>query len=191
MTSGGTTTRQRVASVDVARNEVDFANGVVVGLSENDEIVSTEFNLIVSLLNEEGKVVESETFANLGIDPAHTRYAPKIVGMFDRASGEPEEVGGSELIRLSDLTKENNGDDLSNADDLRLQLPYEGANRALEGGDDDLATIDDNAYIGATADDPDERTGIFALQNIDDISIVAVPGVPIKMCRMPSLPIVN
>jgi phage tail sheath protein FI len=176
MTSGGTTTRQRVARVDVARNEVDFENGVSVNLSENDEIVSTEFNLIVDLLNEEGKVVESETFANLGIDPDHIRYAPKIVGVFDRASGEPEEVGVSELVRLSDLTKQDNGTDLTNAGDLRLQIPYDQVDRPLEGGDDDLATIDDNAYIGETADDPDDRTGIFTLQNIDDISIVAVPG---------------
>lgn len=178
MTSGGTTTRQRVANVDVAQSEVDFDGGVDVALNDEDEdeAVSIEFNLIVELLNEADKVVESETFTDLGIDPDHNRYALKIVGAFDRSSAEPEDTGESELIRLSDLTKEDDGDDLADAADLRLSIPYDGVDRHLDGGDDDLANIDDAAYIGEPADDPDDRTGIYSLENIDDISIVAVPG---------------
>ena len=176
MTSGGATTRQRVANVDVAQNEVDFAGGVAVALSDEDEAVSIEFNLIAELLDAEGKVAESEIFANLGLDPDHNRYALKIVGVFDRATDEAEDTGESELIRLSDLTKEDDGDDLAGAADLRLSIPYSGVDRYLDDGDDDLSTIDDDAYIGESADDPDDRTGIYTLENIDDVSIVAVPG---------------
>jgi uncharacterized protein len=175
-TNGTTTTRQRVAGVDVAQNAVDFAGGVAVDLNDEDEAVSVEFDLIVDLLNDEGKVVESETFANLGLDPDHNRYAPNIVGSFDRATGRPTETGESELVRLSDLTRADNGDDNANADDLRLSLPFAGLERHLNGGDDDLGSIDDDTYIGQAAADPDDRTGLHALENIDDVSLVAIPG---------------
>ena len=46
----------------------------------------------------------------------------------------------------------------------------------MAGGNDDLATIADTTYSGGSAVDPEYRTGIFSLENIDEISIVAVPG---------------
>ncbi len=172
-------TRQRVAGVDVATNEVDFAGGINAPLSAvdpPDTATSLEFDIIVDRLDADGKVVESEAFLNLGVDPGHNRYAPRIVGAFDRAAGEPEAVGESNLIRLSDLTMDDAGADVADAADLRLSLPDSSVTRRLVGGGDDLGNLDDNVYIGADADDPDARTGIFTLANIDDISIVAAPG---------------
>jgi hypothetical protein len=168
--------RQRVTAVSTATNEVDLAGGAAAALQEDDVAVSLEFDLVIERLNDEGKVVESEAFADLGLDPGHNRYAPRIVGAFDRATGRPQRAGESELVRLSDLTVDENGADVAGAAALRLTLPFDGVARQLAGGDDDLATIDDGAYIGAAAVDPDDRTGIFTLENIDDISIVAVPG---------------
>lgn len=161
--------RQRVTSVSTATNEVDVEGGADADLLANDTAASLEFDIIVERLDDQGKVVESEAFLNLGLDPTHNRYAPKIMGVFDAGTGEPEETGQSELLRLEDLIP-----DAQPA--LRLLLPYDGVNRTLSGGDDDLATIDKAIYIGADAADPDDRTGIFAMKSIDDISIVAVPG---------------
>ena len=133
--------------VDLAANEVELTGGVSVALLQDDDATSVEFDLIVERLNEAGKVVESEAFSGLGIDPSHTSYAPKIVGAFDRASGEPEETGTSEMIRISDLTKDDAGVDIAGAAGLRLsrwnRTPYDGVTRTLSGGSDDLATIDD------------------------------------------------
>jgi phage tail sheath protein FI len=168
--------RQRVIGVDLAQNEVELSGGVGAALLLNDDATSVEFDLIVERLNGDGKVVESEAFSGLGVDPSHTSYAPKIVGAFDRAAGEPEETGTSEMIRISDLTKDNAGVDIAGAAALRLTTPYDSVTRTLDGGSDDLATIDDDTYIGAPAADPEDRTGIYTLENIDDISIVAVPG---------------
>ncbi|MFN2283139.1 MAG: phage tail sheath family protein, partial [Anaerolineae bacterium] len=168
--------RQRVVGVNLATNEVELAGGVGADLFEDDDATSVEFDLIVERLNEDGKVVESEAFSGLGVDPSHTNYALKIVGAFDRAADEPEEAGVSELIRISDLTRDDTGVDITGAAELRLSLPYDGVSRTLSGGADDLANIDDNTYIGAPAADPEDRTGIYTLENIDDISIVAVPG---------------
>lgn len=168
--------RQRVTAVDPATNEVSLSGGLAAALVADDVAVSVEFDLIVERLNADGKVVESEAFTGLGVDPSHTNYAPKIVGAFDRAAGEPEETGTSEMIRISDLTKDNSGTDIAGAAALRLTIPYDDVIGYMSGGSDDLANINDNTYIGAPADDPEDRTGIYALENIDDISIVAVPG---------------
>jgi phage tail sheath protein FI len=48
--------------------------------------------------------------------------------------------------------------------------------QALTGGDDDLAAIDADAFIGVDAG-PGKRTGITALEDIDEISICMVPGI--------------
>jgi phage tail sheath protein FI len=168
--------RQRLTGVDPATNEVELAGGVGAALLEDDTAMSVEFDLIVERLNEEGKVVEGEAFSALGVDPYHANYALKLVGAFDRAAGEPEETGTSDLIRISDLTRSDAGVDVTGAAALRLSIPYDGVARTLSGGSDDLAHIDDATYIGASAVDPEDRTGIYTLENIDDISIVAVPG---------------
>ena len=171
--AGSPIARERVISVSTATNEVDVEGGADANLLANDTAASLEFDIIVERLDVQGKVVESEAFLNLGLDPAHNRYAPKIVGVFNAGTNKPEEAGESELLRLEDLVSSAPAGDQPA---LRLLLPYDGVNRTLSGGDDDLATIDKTIYIGADADDPDERTGIFAMKSIDDISLVAVPG---------------
>jgi hypothetical protein len=161
-------TRQRVAAADLAGKEASFDGGLDVAVAQGDAVRSVEFSLIVDRLNADGKVVESENFTNLSLDPAHPRYAPRIVGAYDVDVDEPEETGESELIRLSDRT----GNDAR----LRLATPPDRSQRVLGGGDDDLDGVDDENYIGEDSDDPEDRTGLFALKNIDSISIVAVPG---------------
>src|SRR5258708_25228537 len=47
---------------------------------------------------------------------------------------------------------------------------------ALEGGDDSIATLIDDTYIGQDNVNPEDRTGLFTFVNVDDISIVSVPG---------------
>jgi hypothetical protein len=167
---------QRVSGVDVATNEVDFEGGVEVALQADDSVASVEFDLIVERLNADGKVVEAEAFTDLGVDPGHNRYAPRIVGAFDRATGEAASTGESELVRLSDLTRDDAGVDIAGAADLRLASPFDGLARQLGGGNDDLGTIDDSTYIGTPAEDPTDRTGIRTFENIDEVSIVAAPG---------------
>ncbi len=162
--------RERVAGVDTDLNEVEFAGGVDVALSRDDELASVEFDLIVERV-ENGRVVESEAFEGLAMDAAHPRYAPAVVGRFDVAAGEPERVGASNLVRLVDLAS-----GAANEADRRLSVPFDGPGRGLAGGTDDATGIDDARYVGTPAVDPDQRTGLQSLENIDDISIVAVPG---------------
>jgi uncharacterized protein len=167
--------RQRVSGVSTETNEIEFEGGVSADVQTGDPVSSIEFDLIVERI-ERGKVVETETIANLGMSPGHNRYALTTVGLFDTAAGRAERAGESELIRLSDLSGGVAERLLSNPfpnDDERLNLV---SLYTPIGGSDDLPTIDDDEYIGASAVDPEDRSGIQSLENIDAISIVAVPG---------------
>ncbi|MFZ5961677.1 phage tail sheath family protein [Thalassococcus sp. BH17M4-6] len=168
--------RQRVNAVDQNLSEVELEGGAAVALQAGDVVVSQEFTLIVELLGADGKVAQDEAFASLATDPAHPSYAPNIVGAFDRAAGEGERAGLSDLVRLSDLTMDDNGVDLAGAADARLATPFDRVTRTLTGGNDDLASVDARTYRGQDAADAADRTGLHALTAIDDISIVAVPG---------------
>jgi len=132
-----------------------------VALAEDDAVVSLEFDLIVQRLDGD-TVVESERFDNLALDAAHSNYALSTVGSYDSVTNTISNSGASELIRLGSYV---NG-----------SMPLQGAYFALANGDDDLGSVDDGTYIGNASDDPDQRTGIQAMINENDISIVAVPG---------------
>lgn len=168
--------RQRVDAVNQDLSEVELTGGAAVALVVGDAVVSQEFTLIAELLGADGKVSMDEAFANLSVDPDHPRYAPRILGGFDRAAGEGERPGLSDLVRLSDLSMDDNGVDLAGADDARLAMPFDSVTRTLAGGTDDLTNVDARTYRGTDAPDGADRTGLFALTTIDDISIVAVPG---------------
>lgn len=174
--AGAEIARQRVAAVDQRNNEVELVGGAAVALQVGDVVTSQEFSLAVELLDATGRVTMDEVFDTLAVDPAHHRYAPRILGAFDRATGEAEDAGLSDLVRLSDLTMDNAGVDEADAAEMRLAVPFAGLSWGLDDGDDDLATIDERAYVGVNAADVSDRTGIHALSGVDDISIVAVPG---------------
>jgi phage tail sheath protein FI len=51
------------------------------------------------------------------------------------------------------------------------------ARHTLTGGDDSLGTLTTvDHYIGVDSPTPEERTGLFSLRNIEQISIIAAPG---------------
>lgn len=168
--------RQRVTAVYQATSEIEFGGGVAVAVQADDAVVSQEFLIVTELLDANGTVVVDETFDHLAMDPAHPRYAPHILGTFHRATGEGEAAGLSDLVRLSDLTRDDTGTDLAGANDSRLAASFVVGARALSGGDDDLTAVTAATYVGSDADDVAARTGIHALSGIDDISIIAVPG---------------
>jgi phage tail sheath protein FI len=142
-----------------------------------------------------GTVLDTEVFRNLSLDPRHTRYVQTVVGDINgsprlsdrRPDGEswyirvrdlaqdlPEGPPAAAPYRLPTLNSIRLGPEPLT--DLLSDGREEPARHPLAGGDDSMATIDDNAYIGADNANPENRTGLFSLRNIEDISIVAVPG---------------
>ena len=152
---------------------------------------SREFRLQVLLMrrpdpmvpSRDDTAVDRELFTNLSMDPRHSRYFQTLIGDINgplRLSDRRPE-GSSWYIRTSDL--ETNA---ALREAVRLgpealvdHLPSgrtRPARHALMRGDDSIALLDDTVYIGADAVDPEDRTGLQTLKNVEDISIVAVPG---------------
>jgi phage tail sheath protein FI len=140
-------------------------------------------------------VVDTEVFRNLSLDPRHTRYIQTVIGDTNGPSrlSDRRPDGESWYVRVRDLAQDlPEGPPaaapyrLPTLNSIRLGPEpltnrlsdgrEEPARHPLAGGDDSMATIDDNAYIGADNANPENRTGLFSLRNIEDISIVAAPG---------------
>ena len=152
---------RKVIKVDRKALQVTLSAALGADIAIDAAVQSVEFDLIVQRL-ENDKVVESERFDDLALDPSHPSYAPAVVGTFDTQTGKPSKSGASELIRFSSYTAG--------------RMPLAGPNFDLTGGDDDVANVDDTRFLGKASDDPDARTGIQAMVNESEISIVAVPG---------------
>lgn len=160
---GGATVE--VDAVDTVSGAVSLAQAPAVEIPAGASVTSREFSLLVERI-ENGKAVESETFTNLSMSARHPRYALTTVGSWDTAARLPSASGDSLLVRLSDQA--------TSATRVLPLLP--GVPRFLADGDDDVDGVGDAAYVGTSADDPDRRTGIQALENESTLSIVGVPG---------------
>ena len=128
-------------------------------------------------------MISNEVFRNLSLDPRHARYAPRILGdvIGPQRRDDHRTEGESLYVRLSDRA--------ANAAELRsIRLGPETlidhlpngrtapARHPFTGGLDGMAGMVDNVYIGADNADADLRTGLFALRNVPDVSLVAIPG---------------
>lgn len=137
------------------------------------------------------QVIQSEVFHNLSMDPRHSQYFETVIGSIDGplrlSDNRPE--GTSWLIRTLDTVRTQGLS--ATALQAALQAPRLGpealidilpnglqrpAQHKLQGGDDSMATVDDDMYIGADDPDPINRSGIFSLLNVPQISLVAIPG---------------
>ena len=152
----------------------------------------------VPIRNEE--LLDRELFRTLSMDPRHSHYFERILGstFIDGAAtddlgiplrrSDRRSEGGSSYVRVHDLG-------ISDADKERVRLGPEdlidvlpsGLTRPArlrlgEGesaavfGDDNVALMDDAMYIGVDDREPANRTGIYALKNILDVSLIAAPG---------------
>jgi phage tail sheath protein FI len=185
----------KVASVNLATMTITL-DSVISGLQQvainapNSQITlrSREFRLTVYLYrhpdpavpSRNTQIIQTETFRNLSMDPRHSQYFQTIIGQIGGplrlSDGRPE--GSSWLIRVLDIapTQAPRLGPEPLVDILPNGLTKPAQHKLDIGGDDSLATVDDEMYIGADAVDPQDRTGIYALQNAPDISIVAIPG---------------
>ena len=154
------------------------------------QIRSREFRLTVRLRRADDpavpsrseQILDSEGFRYLSMDPRHSRYAVRILGDIagpPRRSDRRAE-GESAYVRLEDLRPAADREAINLGPEALTDLLPSGLPRAARHpagrGDDGLATLTDATFVGTDDREPENRTGIAALKNIDDISIVACPG---------------
>jgi len=154
-------------------------------------LASREFQLRVELLRQPDAlfparnktVIQQEDFRGLSMDPRHSRYAPRLLGMIGgplrRSDRRPE--GDSELVRLRDAstaaaTQQSIRVGPEFLTDVLPDGRIERARHALLGGGDSIGTIGDADYIGQDDPNPELRTGLQTLRNVEEISIVGAPG---------------
>ncbi len=152
----------------------------------------------VPIRNDE--LLDRELFRTLSMDPRHSRYFERIIGstFVDGAAtddlGQPlrrsdrRSEGSSQYVRVHDLG-------ISDADRERVRLGPEALIDVLPSGltrparlrlgdgeslavfgDDQVALMGDAMYIGVDDREPANRTGIYALKNALDVSLIAAPG---------------
>jgi len=151
---------------------------------------SREFRLSVYLLRQPDPaiparnetILDSEVFRYLSMDPRHSRYVQDVIGningalrIFDR---RPE--GESRYIRVSDLNPSMDirlGPEtlVDRLPDGRLR-PARHALGDLVRGNDSIGTLIEDDYVGQDSQDPEARSGLHSLRNVEEISIVACPG---------------
>ncbi|MEP6832338.1 MAG: phage tail sheath C-terminal domain-containing protein [Gemmatimonas sp.] len=152
------------------------------------QIRSIEFQLTVRLMrradalvpSRDDTVVQIEEFRNLSMDPRHSRYFRAVIGDVNAAprlsDGRPE--GNSWYVRVDDLGAAPMS--IRSGPEALVDVLPNGTRRAARhamiSGTDNLTMLSDADYVGVDDVNPSKRTGLFALQNVDDISIVAVPG---------------
>jgi phage tail sheath protein FI len=166
-------------------------------------IVSIEFAMAVYLLRQpdpaqpsrNNRVLDLEMFRHLSLDPRHSRYVHRVIGTTwtPGAPGDADDdgqplrrvdrrsQGDSWYVRVRDLAP-----DTATLESARLGPEFlvdtlpdgrrELARRALVNGDDQVGALGDDDYVGDDDPNPERRTGLNALRNIEEISIVAAPG---------------
>ncbi|MGF6871000.1 phage tail sheath subtilisin-like domain-containing protein [Paraburkholderia sp. MM5477-R1] len=189
----------KVASVNLATTTITL-DTALSGLQQTAinapgsqiTIRSREFRLTVYLYrhpdpavpSRNSQVILTETFRNLSMDSRSALYFQSVIGAIDgplRLSDRRPE-GSSSLIRVQDTatTQAQLWSPRLGPEPLVDVLPnglIKPAQHKLDiGGDDSLATVDDSMYIGADAVEPADRTGIYAIRNAPQVSLVAIPG---------------
>jgi hypothetical protein len=191
----------KVDSINRTNNRITLAtplNGaqmaaftVANGAGKSLRVRSREFRLTVLLMrrpdpavpSRDDSVVASEVFQSLSMDPRHSRYFATVIGDINaplRLSDRRPE-GSSWYIRVSDVaTTEGEQEAVRLGPETLVDVLPSGrvraARQALANGNDSIMLLGDDTYIGEDAIDPEDRTGLQSLKNIEDVSIVAIPG---------------
>jgi len=122
-----------------------YADQVQAEVSAATSGEATAFDLAII---EDG--VYREAFPNLSMDPSHERYVERIVN---------DERLGSNLVRVTDQL-------LPGQPVPAPQIVQ------LAGGNDGLAGLDENDFVGSEAG----KTGLHAFDQVQDLSLLLVPG---------------
>lgn len=134
-----------------ARYDGEYANRIRPRIMPATNGVAADFNL---QLLDDG--VQAGTFPDLSMDPTSPRYVETVVN---------DEQTGSPLVLVEDLGLPGTA---------AARRPADGTFVALAGGSDGLVGLGDTDFIGSKTG----KTGIFALNSAQDISLLVVSDRP-------------
>jgi len=192
----------RVATLDmpglVAAHMTAVGNAALLG--QQVRVRSREFSLTVMLRqrpdpstpSRDDNLLDQETFRWLSMDPRHSRYIERIIGVTYTPGSDTDDngdpvrrsdrrsEGSSEYIRVDDLAPDANRQAIRLGPETLVDVMPSGlirpARLPLFGGDDNVLGMDDAMYVGTDDTEPRHRTGLFTLKNPQFVSLVAIPG---------------
>jgi hypothetical protein len=167
-----------------------------VTAAAGDAVRSLEFQSDVYLLRQpdpavptrDENVIDLESFRNLSLDPRNSRYIHKVIGttwtgITNDDDGQPLRLsdrrseGESAYVRVRDQAPTQ---DIRQGPEPLVDILPDGRMRPtrlpLRGGDDMIPFVLDSTYQGTDDPNPENRTGLHSLRNIEEISIIACPG---------------
>lgn len=195
---GGGTARVKVMRIDRSSAAVILDNpglsaAVLAALGPLGgplEVRSVEFTVTVNLRrrpdpavpSRNAMILASESFRGLSLDHRHSRYVQRVIGDTNGPprleDGRPE--GESAFVRVRDRLQGVATEVIRPGPETLTDLLPGGivqpARHALADGSDALATTTDATFLGTDNADPRLRTGLTALRNLPEISLVAIPG---------------
>lgn len=179
------------------------AVGAAAMLGQRVRVGSREFALFVMLRrrpdpatpSRDEDLLDQEVFRHVSMDPRHSRYVERLVGVTYTPGGDTDDNG--EPVRRSDRRSEGASAyvrvrDLAapapstareairlGPEPLQDVLPsglVRPARLALAGGDDQVPAMGDAMYVGTDSNEPTHRTGLQTLRNLLTVALVSVPG---------------
>ena len=146
-------------------------------------------------------LLDQELFRHLSMDPRHSRYVMRIVGATWTPGSATDDLaiplrrwdlrseGSSAYIRIYDLANDPiapaNPEAIRLGPEALIDVMPSGLMRIARhplgespftAGDDAVALMNDAMYIGADNNEPTLRTGLHTLKNLQNVSLVAMPG---------------
>ncbi|HET8756064.1 MAG TPA: phage tail sheath subtilisin-like domain-containing protein, partial [Solirubrobacteraceae bacterium] len=203
ITDGVNTVRVKVASIDLQNDALitlEASTPLLGWVAAGAAVRSIEYRMEIELARQpdpanpsrNNQAIDREVFANLSLDPRHSSYFQRVIGctwaLANPAAtlddmGRPlrredrRSEGASAYVRVLDLAPVNglragpvaSYEQRPGSTPRLILLP-------LANGNDQLGSVDDTTYIGTDDPNPELRTGLYTLRNVEEISIVAAPG---------------
>ena len=151
---------ETVKEVFKEERKIILENVIAKELSADTVVSTVEFDLIVRLNDSE------EIFKNLSMNKTHSRYVEKVIT--------------EKTSRMVRITKVNDIDGSPQPMPTPDKEPGWLLRSGENSGEDGIPAEKEffNVYVGVDDDKvPENRTGLYALKNKEDIRIVAIPGV--------------
>ena len=193
----------KVTEVNRGANFTITLDGVGISAAQSAPglaVRSREFRLSVYLFRQPDPampvrnetILDTEVFRYLSMDSRHSRYVQDIIGNISGAlrisDRRPE--GESRYIRVHDTAQDlpepgrtTTLASIRRGPETLVDVLPDGRRRParhalgdLVPGTDSIGTLTEDDYVGQDNQDPEARTGLHSLRNVEEISIVACPG---------------
>ena len=181
------------------------AHNSALALGQTLRVRSREFSLEVLLRQRPDPAVptrgenllDRELFRHLSMDPRHSRYVTRTVGATWTPGSSIDDLdiplrhwdqrseGASAYVRVQDLAGPADREAIRLGPEALVDVMPSGLIRSARhalgeppftAGDDAVSQMLDSMYVGVDSNEPSRRTGLYSLKNLQNISLVAIPG---------------